>query len=161
MPFSRHIRKKVAQFPSYFHTEISMFNFTMIQFNSTLDSILCSRGFYSSKYCTIFIVFLLHNFQRYASFSTPSWHISSGDKIKLKQYIKNSDSITVFLEKMRYFCQFCWKYCLKFILPVAVFLRWSISRQDELDCTAAGELRSGLSQNRIHHIHAPSSSIAF
>ena len=33
-------------------------------------------------------------------------------------------------------------------------LKWSISRKDELDCSASGVLHSDTSQNRIHHIHS-------
>ena len=48
--------------------------------------------------------------------------------------------------------QYCWKYCSKCTIPVVVFLKWSISRQYELEWGEAGVLHSDMPQNRIHEV---------
>ena len=52
----------------------------------------------------------------------------------------NSDGTAGFLEKMSFFKQFSWMYCLSFPIPVAIFLKLLILGQGSVTATAVAGL---------------------
>ena len=72
----------------------------------------------------------------------------------------NSNDTTGFLGKMSFVDKFDKTVGLDLLCTVAVSLKCSFSRQDELDWDMAGVLCSDIPQNRIDHVNATSFPIA-